>query len=107
MAKCGCKGSSCSCKVVAGRGARVTGAGTGSNPIVVEAFPMALAVQNSGTVAITLSGTGTEADPSTVSADLIGPAITGKWGLWRGTQAEYNALGSYDANTLYFIPVVV
>ena len=68
---------------------------------------MALAVQNSGTVALTLGGTGTEADPATVSAELIGPAITGKWGLWRGTQAEYDALGSYDASTLYFIPVVV
>jgi len=56
---------------------------------------------------LTLTGTGTEADPSTVSATVIGSAITGKWGLWRGTQAEYNALGTYDANTLYFIPVVV
>jgi len=24
-------------------------------------------------------------------------------GLWTGTQAEYDALGSYDSNTLYFI----
>jgi hypothetical protein len=25
------------------------------------------------------------------------------WNLWRGTQAEYDALGTYDDNTLYAI----
>jgi hypothetical protein len=25
------------------------------------------------------------------------------WGLWSGTQAAYDALGTYDANTLYAI----
>lgn len=31
------------------------------------------------------------------------PAPTGFWGMWSGTQAEYDALGNYDNNTLYVV----
>ena len=69
-----------------------------------EAFPMTLAVQNSSTVALTLTGTGTEADPSTVSAEMVGSATaSGKWGRWSGTQAEYDALGTYSDLVFYLV----
>jgi hypothetical protein len=31
------------------------------------------------------------------------PDPTGFWGMWSGTQAEYDALGTYDNNTLYVV----
>jgi len=37
--------------------------------------------------------------------DLLAPAIADVryWGQWSGTQAEYDALGSYADNVLYVI----
>ncbi len=34
---------------------------------------------------------------------LLGQNVLGKWGMWSGTQAEYDALASYDDTTLYVV----
>lgn len=49
--------------------------------------------------------------PTTVSSDPENLASIGSdslihvsgWGRWQGTQDEYDALGTYDENTLYAI----
>lgn len=101
--KCGCAGNSCSCKVIAGRGAKVRGTGAQNNPIVIDALPMSLAVQNSPTVNMVLTGTGSQADPWSITAHVAPSLDASKWGMWLGTQTEYDALGVYDQNTLYGI----
>ena len=101
--KCGCQGDSCSCKIVAGRGTRIQGSGNLNNPYVIDSYPMALIVQDSSTVDLTLDGTGTEGDPWVVSAEVSGSVATGRWASWSGTQAAYDALGSWDNGTLYII----
>jgi hypothetical protein len=101
--RCGCSGSSCSCKVIAGRGARVRGSGSQNDPIVIDALPLSLAVQDSVTVDMSLTGTGVEADPYIISAAVEEGVYDGKWTRWSGTQTAYNALGVYDAETLYLI----
>lgn len=101
--KCGCAGNSCSCKVIAGRGARVRGTGAQNNPIVIDALPMSLAEQDSTTVNITITGTGSVADPWKIRADVSATLMADKWGFWVGTQAEYDALLAWDDHTLYGI----
>jgi len=100
---CGCAGSSCSCTIIAGRGARVRGAGTLNNPYVIDAFPMSLVVQDSPSVDLSLSGSGTAASPWVVTATVGGDIFDSKWGMWSGNQAAYDALGSYDSGTLYLV----
>lgn len=36
-------------------------------------------------------------------SDAVTPAAIGAWKAWTGTQAAYDALGSYDSNTLYVV----
>lgn len=36
-------------------------------------------------------------------AATVAAAIAGRWIKWTGTQAEYDALGTYDDNTLYVV----
>jgi hypothetical protein len=103
MAKCGCAGGACGCKVIAGRGAQVRGTGAVNNPYVIDAFPMSLSVQTSETVALTLTGIGTAALPWSIEADVLPGVLASKLNFWVGTQAEYDALGSYDGGTLYGI----
>jgi len=101
--KCGCAGNSCSCKFVAGRGVRLRGSGAQNNPIVIDAYPMSLAVQDSTTIDLTLTGDGTQGNPWSIKADLIGSSVATKWQMWSGTQAAYDALPTKDVNTLYAI----
>ena len=101
--KCGCAGNSCSCKVIAGRGAKVRGTGAQNNPIVIDALPMSLAPQDSSTINVTITGSGSVSDPWKVKGDVIGSFLADKWGLWVGTQTEYDALLAWDDNTLYVI----
>lgn len=103
MANCGCKGLTCGCKVVAGRNARVSGNGDTQRPYRIDALPVSLSVQNSSTVDLDLTGTGTAADPWIVTAEVSPSAFDGKWSMWSGTQAEYDALGSVNEQTLYVI----
>ena len=101
--KCGCSGSSCSCKIVAGRGTRVSGSGNINNPYVIDAFPMSLIVMDTASINLSISGSGLESDPWVVSADAQPGILDGYWKMWQGTQDEYDALGSYDDDTLYVI----
>lgn len=99
----GCGGQNCACKIVSGTRTRVSGNGNTNNPYVVDAYPVSLVVSNTGTVELTLSGAGTDADPWVVTADLATGALDAFWQAWSGTQAAYNALGSYDTSVLYLI----
>lgn len=72
MPRCDCAGGQCSCVVIGGSGATVTGAGSTSNPYIVSADPQlttALRVADSPTVDMRAVGNGTEEDPLIISAD--------------------------------------
>lgn len=103
MARCGNCGGSCGCQVIAGQSAIVRGTGSATDPYRVDLIPLALVVQNSGTVELELTGSGTEEDPFVITANLTGTEIDGKWSQWEGTQVEYDALGSWDDGTLYLV----
>lgn len=71
MPRCDCAGGQCSCVVLAGSGAIVTGAGTTSNPYVISAnpqLPARLRVVDTNTVDLSAVGNGTEDDPLVLSA---------------------------------------
>jgi hypothetical protein len=74
MAKC-CGAPSCSCTVTAGPGITVDGNGAPSTPYVISsnaaATPTAVEVTDTPTVDLSLTGTGTAADPYDVSAAVI------------------------------------
>lgn len=103
MARCGCSGSACGCKIVAGHGVEVRGTGSNDNPYIIDAYPLSITVQDSSTIDLTLTGTGVTGDPFVISADIAGPGIDGRWKRWVGDQAAYDALGSWDSDTLYLI----
>ena len=101
--KCGCAGNSCSCKVIAGRGAKVHGTGAQNNLIVIDALPMSLAVSPTGTVLMSLTGNGSQSSPWILEANVSTAILDETWNVWVGTQSQYNALGTYDQQTLYGI----
>lgn len=90
----------CSCNIQAGPGIIVTGSGTLSNPYVVTSgldLSQALRVNDTTTVNLTLTGSGTNTDPFTLRADATmaltqlsdvvdaaGPAV-GDVPVWIGT----------------------
>ena len=69
MSKCGCSGSTCSCKIVGGNGVVVTGAGSAANPYVIQTGT-AFSVSDSSTVDLTLLGNGSASAPWLLSAEL-------------------------------------
>lgn len=74
---CGCAGESCGCSVVAGTAIVVTGVGSKASPFRVSVdlanFPLAsqVRVADSTTVDMTMTGTGTPADPLILSAAVL------------------------------------
>ncbi|WNI20279.1 hypothetical protein [Actinacidiphila sp. ITFR-21] len=71
-----CDERHCECVVLAGPGATVDGDGSTTAPYVIGAtggggVPTALAVTDSPTIDLTLTGTGTTADPYDVTAEVI------------------------------------
>jgi hypothetical protein len=80
----------------------VSGSGNLNNPYVVDAFPMSLIVQDSDTVNLSLTGAGTTGSPWVITGALVG-SPPARWGMWSGTQAAYDALGTWDSGTLYMI----
>lgn len=102
MPRCG-QTDGCASTIVAGRGTRVTGSGRTGDPIRIDAYPLAIQVQNSSTITLSLTGTGVEGDPLVLSATADGTELEDKWKVWSGTQAEYDALGTYDDTTRYAI----
>lgn len=103
MGKCGCSGDSCSCKIVAGRGTRVSGSGNINNPYVIDAYPMSLTVLDSTTIDLSLTGSGLESDPWIITAEVADGFFDDFWKMWSGTQEEYDDLEDYDDGTLYII----
>ena len=69
MSKCGCSGSTCSCKIVGGNGVVVTGAGSAANPYVIQTGT-AFGVVDTPTVDLTLLGNGSTSAPWQLSAAL-------------------------------------
>ena len=67
MAKCGCGGSGCDCKIIGGGGVTVTGAGTPTNPYIITSGANTLIVTDTATLDLTLLGSGTTGDPYTLS----------------------------------------
>lgn len=100
MPRCDCSGGQCSCVVIGGSGATVTGAGSTSNPYIVSAdptIPARLRVADTSTVDLTAVGNGTEDDPLVLSAvatvalddltNVTAPSPTaGDTISWNGTQ---------------------
>ena len=67
MARCGCSGTTCSC-IIRGTGTtQVTGAGTVSQPYVIDSR-LYLTGGNDGTVNVSVTGSGSAADPYVLSA---------------------------------------
>lgn len=74
MARCGCGGNACSCKVIGGIGIEVTGNGTAASPFKITALSSSIAnlieVSSTSTVDLNLLGAGTAADPYVITADV-------------------------------------
>src|SRR5262245_540527 len=71
MARCGCANEICACHIIAGDGIIVTGNGSAENEFVIESANagLNLIVQDTDTVDLTLTGTGTPTQPYILSAD--------------------------------------
>lgn len=67
MSRCGCASTSCSCLVAGSNGVTVSGVGSSANPYTISGPHMA--VNNTSTVNLTLTGDGTAFAPYTFSAD--------------------------------------
>lgn len=74
MAKCGCAGSTCACKVAGSGGISVTGTGTAQDPYVIGLGEIDIdgfvEVDDTPTVALTLVGDGTSSDPLVLTANV-------------------------------------
>lgn len=71
---CNCAGSTCGCKVIAGTGVTVSGTGTAADPYVItnsaSNLADALQVTDSVTVDMVKTGSGTNLDPTIISANV-------------------------------------
>lgn len=67
MSRCGCSGSTCSCVIQGGGGVSVLGSGTIASPYVI-ATDLNLAVIDTATVQMALSGSGSPSDPFLLAA---------------------------------------
>lgn len=69
MARCGCAGTTCSCKIIGEGGIVVTGAGTITNPYRITGG-VEMSVQDTGTIDLTLLGDGSTTNPYVLTANL-------------------------------------
>ena len=70
MARCGCSGTTCSCKIIGGGGVTVSGAGSVDNPYVISTGGLSLVVSDTSTLDLTLVGSGTVGDPYQLSGAM-------------------------------------
>lgn len=100
MARCGCAGTACSCVIQGGTGIVVDGAGTESNPYVINGGGAGsggvLTVSDTNTVNLNLLGSGTQANPYALTANATlslgeltnvntNSAVAGNVLAWNGT----------------------
>lgn len=78
MARCGCEqaGGTCNCAVIAGTNVTVTGTGSAGSPYVINSTAAGsdrgyVEAEDSNSIDVTVSATGTFADPYQVRADAI------------------------------------
>ena len=72
MARCRCQSENCTCAISAGAGVTITGGGSPNDPWVVSSSPSSsgtLRVEDTFTIDLVLSGTGTMADPYVLRAN--------------------------------------
>ena len=70
MARCGCSGTTCSCRVIGGGQVVVTGSGSAANPYIVS-VESAITVADTGTLDLSITGSGTSGDPYVLSGDVV------------------------------------
>lgn len=101
---CGCAGSSCGCKVIAGSDITVSGTGTAADPYIISATSTDISgtveVDSTTTVTLKRLGAGSTADPYIISgvatlrvrdlidvADPNGGPVSGDTMVWVGSTA--------------------
>jgi urease alpha subunit len=79
MAKCGCSGSTCGCKIQGSGGVTVTGIGTATDPYVLTLGAVdigaMLVVNDSTSIDFTMTGDGTALDPLVLTG-VVNPGAT-------------------------------
>jgi len=70
LARCGCSGTTCSCRVIGGGQVVVTGSGSAANPYLVS-VESAITVADTGTLDLSIAGSGTAGDPYVISGDVV------------------------------------
>lgn len=68
MARCGCSGTTCSCKVTGAGLVQVTGSGSSANPYIIS-VEQAITVLDSSSIDFTITGTGSSGDPYVITGD--------------------------------------
>jgi hypothetical protein len=104
MARCRCQSENCTCAVKAGTGVIITGSGSPADPWTVNAIPSAagtLRVEDTFTIDLVLSGSGTGTDPYVLRANasqVPGGLTTGHGitGLGNGAQPLRLDVCTYD-----------
>lgn len=100
MAKCGCAGTTCACKVTGSGGISVDGTGTTQDPYVVTLDDVAitglLLADDTATINHTLTGSGTDLNPYVLSSVVVTgadvtsvPTTGGSTSIDAGTNLQY------------------
>lgn len=81
IAKCGCSGTTCACKVQGTGSIAVTGTGTAQDPFIVSLGALntngTITVADTATIDFTILGTGTVGDPKVISGSVkVGANVT-------------------------------
>jgi hypothetical protein len=72
MSKCGCAGQGGSVVFEDTPSVEISGAGTAQNPYRINVQQLHVTTQDTATIDLTLTGTGSETNPYTIKADFIG-----------------------------------
>jgi hypothetical protein len=79
VSKCGCAGSGGSVVFEDTPGVDITGAGTAQNPYRINVRQLYLQPQDTSTINMTITGTGSETTPYTISAEFTGTILPPDW----------------------------
>lgn len=104
MARCGCSGNTCSCKIIAGGGGIIIGgAGTLGNPYTITGTPAVLAAIDTASIDLTLVGDGTTSSPFVLTAALI-PLATTDLTNWAAVAPTAGQVPTWNAGTGKWTP---